>query len=205
MGSLQSPQFTPDGRTMIAAQPLLTREPTSEFWSWRIGSRQWERSPRILQWVREFATDGRRFVIRKSHRTGLGLYDGLAWEQVRETDFDPGDCRLLLAPDGNSVFGLSPEGDEPLWQWLFEKNKVRPLKGHREGAVTDLAFTADGKAVSVADDGRARLWDPATSRSLGGERFEVGPLTAVACSPLGRACAAGSADGRIVVWDAATG
>lgn len=93
---------------------------------------------------------------------------------------------------------------------------LRTFIGHR-GPVNAVALAPGGRwAASGGDDGKVRLWDPATGVCLrildhnhytyvGLEPTElVRPVTALAIAPSGRWLAAGGEDG-MAVWDTTTG
>jgi WD40 repeat protein len=50
-------------------------------------------------------------------------------------------------------------------------------------------------------DGTARVWDQNTGAEIRSFDWGIGKVTVAAVSPDGTLCAAGSADGRVIVWD----
>ncbi|GHH80954.1 nSTAND1 domain-containing NTPase [Streptomyces capitiformicae] len=75
----------------------------------------------------------------------------------------------------------------------------------RPGAVTALAFGADGRVLATGDtDGAVRLWrvtDPHRPRELSAPAGLDGPVRTVAIAPDGRLLAAGDDGGAVAVWD----
>ena len=74
-----------------------------------------------------------------------------------------------------------------------------------------MAFSPDGKLLATADDGYARLWNPATGQPVG-QPLPVSPsgssrfsARAVAFSPDGKLLATAGADGYVRLWNPATG
>jgi WD40 repeat protein len=83
---------------------------------------------------------------------------------------------------------------------------VRSLRGHKHMAIS-LDFSPDGKLLATGGsqhDEDVRLWDMTT-----GNEVRVIPtgavVPAVAFSPDGKVLASGLGDGRLVLWDVATG
>jgi WD40 repeat protein len=86
-------------------------------------------------------------------------------------------------------------------QSFDEVYRVFALPEH-PATVTGIAFAADGSrfATSCAD-GVIRLWDAETGAPRGTFDWQAGGLTAVALSPDGHLGAAGTVDGRALIWD----
>jgi RNA polymerase sigma factor (sigma-70 family) len=115
---------------------------------------------------------------------------------------------VAFSPDGTllACAGVDPTavpqkpGTVILWETATGA-EVRVLSG-LEGAVTRLAFSADGRCLATGGpDATVRLWEVAT----GGERHvfrgHKGPVSAVAFSPDGRWLASSSPDAPVFVWD----
>jgi WD40 repeat protein len=94
----------------------------------------------------------------------------------------------------------------PLWWKRFESRlpplgAPKVLEGHRDGVLA-LAYLADGRSLlSAGRDRTVRLWDLAALRPREVWSWPVGVVTALAVAPDGMTAAAGSDDGRGLIWD----
>src|SRR5476651_719474 len=101
--------------------------------------------------------------------------------------------RLLLVSVCFTASHLARWSDEPI-----------KLVGHREKAVSALAFSTDGKLlVSAGYDERIRIWDIAAKKEK--FQFDTGLVYALAFSKDGKTCAAASKVGEIQIYDALKG
>jgi WD40 repeat protein len=107
---------------------------------------------------------------------------------------------VRFSPDGKL---LAAGGDGEVRLWDAEGKKLRDLDGVLP-APSALAFRPDGKVLATASqNGRVRLWDPATGKEL--PQSVAGGVTAAALSADGTHLATGHAGGTIHLYDAATG
>lgn len=142
-------------------------------------------------------------VLAARPRRTLEVWDGASGRPLRRLDLDPADpvrqlvftadgARLLARVDGRAVRvydagTLAPAGE------LSHKGRA---------FVTGLAVRPGGPWVlTTRTDGTARFWDPATLREARTFDWRLGPLLSAAFGPDGTLAAAGTADGRVVVWD----
>lgn len=99
---------------------------------------------------------------------------------------------LLAAVRGNKV---------DLWRYAEKKSVPTVLVGHKR-PVWGVGFGPGGETVhTVSSDGTARVWDAATGQQVKSFDWGVGKLYAAAVAPDGLTCAAGTEDGRILLWD----
>lgn len=114
---------------------------------------------------------------------------------------DPNGDRLIVA-HGQKV-GVYRMVYEDRDQDFDEVKRVFALPDH-PAPVNGLAVAPDGAQFATAcADGQVRLWGPKKGPALGAFDWKVGELTAVALSVDGILGAAGTADGRVVIWDLA--
>ncbi len=108
--------------------------------------------------------------------------------------------RIAFAPSGPTFASLhdytlalhSHPHVKPIWE---------ELRSEAERFV-DVAFHPDGRILAAAgSSGLIEFRAAADGRLAATFDWGIGPLRCVAFSPDGLTCAAGSADGRIVVWD----
>jgi WD40 repeat protein len=92
--------------------------------------------------------------------------------------------------------------DAALRNWSSRPwNEAVVLLGHG-GAVTRVAYSADGRLISTgSDDQTAAIWDAKTGRMLRRLRGHTKGITSVAFSPNGRLLATSSWDATVRVWD----
>lgn len=99
------------------------------------------------------------------------------------------DLRVVVA-NGRNGYVLSPAGDLQF-----------TLEGHPK-QVNAVTVTPDGRRLLTAShDGSIRAWDADTGAPGASFDWGIGPVTALAFAPDGLTCAAGRADGHVVVWD----
>lgn len=107
-----------------------------------------------------------------------------------------------LAADGlTKVFAVGSKGGEVrVYAGLTGRIPV-VLKGH-DGAVTAIAFSADGKRIATAGaDKTARVWNAETGKELGVLKGHTDKVIAVAFGPDGESLVTGSADKTAKVWE----
>jgi WD40 repeat protein len=122
-------------------------------------------------------------------------------------DFDKGDPRVFMklafAVDGQTLFAGTLGG--AIYRFdLTRSKKLAPLVGHRE-RVRRLHPTPDGRRlVSTSWDGCVRRWDLATGKELPLPDGYLGQVQA-AQSPDRKLLALGDLQGKLDLWDTATG
>jgi WD40 repeat protein len=165
------------------------------------GSVLWRQNiaPELAQ-VAGFLPDGERFVTIE--------------EVVRIRSFETGDAVTAgrYKPVGSQQPQVSPDGRYlaaigygKMYFWdVATLEKPRRIGGTQSfGDFRSFAFHPDGKTVAVIHGGPTlvKVYDLATLERVATWKWKLGPLQSVAFSPDGTLGAAGSEDGRVVVWD----
>src|SRR5262249_47823044 len=108
---------------------------------------------------------------------------------------------VAFSRDGKTV--ISGAADGSVWLWNLTPPRGRQALLGSRAAIKSVAMSADGEtAWAGGQDGIVRCWAVSTGKLL--TQFAVGvPVDALAISLDGR-LAAGTADGRIRIWDVRT-
>ncbi|MBN9122282.1 MAG: hypothetical protein J0I06_24605 [Planctomycetes bacterium] len=126
-------------------------------------------------------------------RPAPGFANPVGWAAVNDFAFTRDETRLAVAYQSRTaaVFDLTDPSARPV-----------VLSGHKGQQVRAIGFTPDGRTVvTVGNDGTGRFWDAATGSVLRVFDWGLGVLAEAAFAPDGLTCAAGSAKGKVVVWD----
>jgi WD40 repeat protein len=108
---------------------------------------------------------------------------------------------LAVSPDRRFIASANAEGTVSVVDVDCGQIVDRTWKAH-EGAVTGLAFSANGELLaSCAADKRVHVWDVLSGEKRATLHGTLAELSAVAFRPDGKQLATGTADGRVTVWN----
>jgi WD40 repeat protein len=86
--------------------------------------------------------------------------------------------------------------------WAGGNRKPLATWDSQQEAITSLAFSPSGQHLASASrDGTVCFWDIPRGREQQRLNWEIGPLTAVGFAGDGMVAVAGSAEGKLVLWD----
>ena len=108
-----------------------------------------------------------------------------------------------VSPDGRLLAAIG-HGGVYVWDLTTLDEEPQKIGGStRFGDFRSFAFHPNGKTVAVIHGGPTlvKVYDVGTLQQVHKWSWGLGPLRSVAYSPDGTVAAAGSEDGRIVVWD----
>lgn len=196
---------SPDGTRLVATQYEASRNEvslTGITLEAETASVVWTR-PFSAPWrnLAGFVADGERYITVDASRVRLYTFttgDELATARyLTHNIFHP-----LLSPDGRYL-GVIGYASMYVYDTTALGHPRRITSSSTFGNFVSFAFHPDGQNLAVIHGGPTlvKLYDLATLKLKHRYKWNLGPLTSVAFSPDGTLGAAGSSDGRIVVWD----
>ena len=121
-------------------------------------------------------------------------------KSVREHPKSPNNGPIAFNPTSD-LLAVGHGTKVDLWKFTEKGSVAIELSGHKL-AVWGVHFTADGNTVqTVSSDGTFRTWDVATGAAKQTYDWRLGKLYSAAFAPDGLIAAAGTEDGKIIVWD----
>jgi WD40 repeat protein len=194
--------LSPDGDRLLAAHRTDSRRQLFAVTTGpKGGTVVWRKTlpPNFAQ-VAAFLPDGERFVTVDGAVRTRSFATG---DQLTASRAKPGGSHQpRLSPDGRQL-GLIGYGSMYFWD-LITLDKPRKISGSSNfGDFRSFAFHPNGKKVAVIHGGPTLVkeYDLSTLERVWTWQWKLGPLQSVAYSPDGNLGAAGSRDGRIVLWD----
>jgi WD40 repeat protein len=202
--------FSPDGKRVASADD----SGLVYVWDSATGLRVSEclgHSSKVLSLA--FRPDGSRLVTTSADST-VRQWDPATGKPV-EPPYDRHSGEVIAAaysPDGNRIVSGGTDRTVRLWA-ASGREEAAVLHGHT-GAVTEVAFTPDGqrlvslsryRGLSWATDNTAGIWEADFHAGLPVLRGHSSFVYPVTFSPDGRWIASGGWDGKVCLWDAATG
>lgn len=193
-----------DGQRLLAADLTWQQRKLSAFEASGTGFKLvWDRpqGDRFAN-VAGFLPDGERF-ISIDFETGVSIRRFADGEEEKSVNYPAGTSHQpQFSPDGRflGIIGYSS------W-YLYDTadlGKPRRITSTRSsGDYVSFAFHPGGKTFAMIHGGPTlvKIHDLETLKQIRTYKWKLGPLGAVAYSPDGAVGAAGSRDGRIVVWD----
>ncbi len=195
----RGPTWSPDGRRLATAGG---KDGTVRLWD---GSRGQELA--VLKghtgWVWEVAwsPDGRRLVSSGEDET-VRLWDGASGQQLA---LIPGSSPRW-SPDGTRLVTVGGE-DGTVRLWDGTSGQELSILPGRLAAVTELAWSPDGRRLAASGLGRVVLWDGISGQELGVlQGYSVSVLPShIAWSADGTRLATTDGGGAVHLWDGTSG
>jgi RNA polymerase sigma factor (sigma-70 family) len=200
-GTSASLAFTPDGNAIVSAKTVKV----VQFWDSVSGKplhelRQEERFGSF-----SLSRDGK--ILATATAKGINVWDAVERKQLCQIATQ-GVQAVAVAPDSKTL--ASGEKDKTIRLWEAATGKLKQmLAGHADDVHT-LLFSPDGKTLVSAGSQTIRVWDVAAGKEV--RAIETTLTKCVSLSPDGAVLATGgtayvndTAQGRIVLWNLATG
>jgi WD40 repeat protein len=155
-----------------------------------------------------FSPDGKTVALGVMHQRITLWSVGTGKELPQPAGHGSAVTAVTFSPDGKEM-ASSAEG---IRRWDPFTGKALSSSVESGGRVHALAFSPDGKVLASGGErssfdstGRLVLWDTASQKAIHELRASNWQVSAVTFSPDGKSLAVASREGRIAVWQVATG
>jgi len=202
--------FGADGRLLVSSSGTLVDPEEDRDRSLRIwdvaGAKELQRCTgfKAAAWRLAVSADGRHVVAEDLAGT-LRVFD-VSTGKARHVFPEVGPLGGIVwafAPDGKSlVFGSMVAG--VLHEWDIAADKERSAWGGRQGHVSNIAFTPDGKRLVSMGNGLS-IWDVSTGKEVRPFEAHRTAVRRLDFSPDGRLLVSVDRDQTVRLWNAQTG
>ena len=188
-----------DGNRLLHFGNILTAMPAPD--PVRHGRGPDRKTPKCSRLV--YSADGT--LLATNGKPKAVVWDGATLKPrfVRDHPKGPQNGPAAFDPAG-TVLAVAHGTKVDLWRFAEPGAAAVELAGHKL-PVWAVGFLPGGRTVQTASsDGTVRTWDAATGKEQTRYDFGIGKLYCAAFAPDGLTCAAGGANGQVVVWDVDT-
>jgi WD40 repeat protein len=189
--------FSADGKTLFAVTP----QGNIAAWDVIAGKEKREFGLVMSGSPLSLSADGKLLAVRGSD-SSIRLYEpatGRLRLRVTDAAHTPLNNAFALSPDGTTLATIDRGGSLRFWDAATGRER-NPGEGHA-GAVTQLAFAPDGKALVSASIERVCAWDVTAHKQQAALDMPVAGPRLRALSPDGRRLAVAGATGSVRVID----